>query len=768
VSLTQLLGTPDFTIPNGSTSPAVDLFDFALGPNAPPGSYPVDAVLQDSFGNTSDVVTVTEVVVSEPSYPSVFIIGALLCLVLRSLHRSSQRAKKAIWAVGSISLAPLALMSEPLPSYGADTPVIFVTSMPGISPEGSTILHSALPIVNNGAATAEKVLVTSIQLRGGVAIGPAPPAILGSIPPGSRTTLLADFAGASFIPDGRYLMTVSGTYTVGATTFGFTLNRELTIPSPRAKPVRTITTPTTEVSGGGFPQGSPANESDVSPGYPIPHGPASSIPPPALQPIEIVTPAIAPSPGETPLQQPRDPSLQISINQDVADDAFDLYGGGDDNSPREPSGAVASGGEILVTYNRGATYSKDGVGFTVLFPGDNNTAPFPNADGGFCCDQVVQYAPPPIDRFIWLLQYGFTDGSFPQNRIRMAIAPPGDLNFNPTHWTYTDFTSADYGDFGDGSKAWLDQPDMSVGDNYLYVSFSLHVGERGDGVGLVVCRTPLSEIGAIPGLKRLTLECTGPDPVTAHSHLSQHTANTVFWAGHLNDSTIRVFSWSEGFAAPDPPQDVQIWSGPKNEGKNEGISAIDPDGVDWLQYYRCGQNLLKGGETNSCGVNTPAFTPITGATRIKFPLTDELVLAWTGGVYSSSLGGFTRPHVEMVVLNVNNNLQVLEGHALGFNDGAVALPAVLANDLGEIGISLEGQVDGQYQQHFVGILGTQFYQSTHSDISSNRYGDFVTIRPSGCAFDAFGYGQYFAAGPELVFVDIHRVNFNSDQCSVSP
>ena len=101
MSLTQLLGVPDFTIPNGSTSPIVELFDFTLGPGAPPGTYSADVVLQDFFGDTSNVAAITEqVAVLEPPTLSLFVIGALLCVLLSYLLHASERAKIAIKAGG--------------------------------------------------------------------------------------------------------------------------------------------------------------------------------------------------------------------------------------------------------------------------------------------------------------------------------------------------------------------------------------------------------------------------------------------------------------------------------------------------------------------------------------------------------------------------------------------------------------------------------------------------------------------------------------------
>ena len=93
----------------------------------------------------------------------------------------------------------------------------------------------------------------------------------------------------------------------------------------------------------------------------------------------------------------------------------------------EPSGASGNG-VIFVSANWRVAFSTDGGStFKILDP----TTIFPNDAVGFCCDQVIQYAPS-IDRFIWLLQ---------GTGYRLAVASPADIkNSNGTAWTYWNLT----------------------------------------------------------------------------------------------------------------------------------------------------------------------------------------------------------------------------------------------------------------------------------------------------------------------------------------
>jgi len=584
---------------------------------------------------------------------------------------------------------------------------------------------------------------------------------------------------------------------VGTAEYGFTLNRPLNVrPLPGSLPVRKIPMSIGEVSGGAYPGGPTTESTDVEAGRPIPHGPVSSVPPPLLQSLEFINSGTVPF-GASPLDSTKDPKLLIKKNFTVKDGSVrenifghNDFGGGFINDPREPSGAVGNGVDF-VTYNYRASYGPESVipgQFSQINPhgidiGPIHTGVFPNDGGGFCCDQVVQYAPT-IDRFIWLLEYNKQqEGPFPQNFIRMAVASPQQIrDSNASDWKYGDFRSANFGKLFDGSIAWLDHPDMSVGDKFLYVSFSLIVGvDNPSGQGLEVCRAPLTSIANLSD--NLVWDCTYPDSDASLANLSQHTGDTVFWAHFFNDSQIDVFSWTEGVAAPEL-RTKDIWSGPKNEG----MFAVDPDGADWLQFYRCGQDA--NNVTLDCPVQTCPFdcltraasgAPITGATRITnvevigpFPfITDVLWLAWTSG--TGSLPRFTRPHIEMVALDILNNFDIVETVAFGGENLNLALPAIVANDLGEIGMTFEGQVLGQWPQHVVALLDpahpdqTQAYLSTGGDGGSNRYGDYVTIRPyffggPNCAFAAFGYGQYFRADDNDDRANVQYVLFSSDQC----
>jgi hypothetical protein len=339
------------------------------------------------------------------------------------------------------------------------------------------------------------------------------------------------------------------------------------------------------------------------------------------------------------------------------------------------------------------------------------TTIFPADAVGFCCDQIVQYVPS-IDRFIWLLQ-----GS----GMRMATASPAQIiSSKGTAWTYWNLTP---GVFGEPTGTGFDYPELAVGSNSLYLSWDAGWPgcPTGCNSGREVVRASLSQIqaGGTIGLGYTTPSDSGN---AWGSHLSQDTGDEIFWAGHNNTSSMRIYSLKEG-SNTYFWQDVGIssWS-------NSGLSSSTPDGQDWM-------NKLSGFPGNA----------VIGVTRTV----NQVWFAWSAGTDNN----FQQPHVEMVTLNIDNNnppnLSVNQQVQVWNNSYAFGYPALATNACtNEVGMSLEGGGDGNYENHLVGFWGDFIaYITTDSNVGTTRFGDFVTIRQApvtdanpGNLFDAFGYG----------------------------
>lgn len=684
VTLDQLLGLTDFTIPNGSTSQVVDLFTFTLATTAPAGTYPADVVLQAVTGDIAGPQTVTVTTVPEPGSLTLLAAG-LPALLLGGFRRKLKFLLPVLFLIAVAAQTGMAQLSG----------VRFITGPAGLGTTGPTLM-SALPITNNGTVTATNVKVTSATLHGLGAQGSFP-VILGTMAPGQSAVFQGNFDTTTLSQHTPYLLTIRGTYQVGASTGGFTLNRFITlpVPSPGSNTITTGNAGSHFVTGGHF-QHQPPNFGDEvnSPRPPVPTGPF-------MQLIKTET-----NTGIGDLQSLRNKTSGPGTKAPII---FELNAGVGINSAgtncnpgvapascAEPSGANG-GGVIFVSANWTAAYSLDnGSTFTQIDP----TTIFPNDAIGFCCDQQIQYVAS-IDRFIWLLQ---------GNGMRIASASPQQfINSGGTAWTYWNLGPTT---FGQPTGTGFDYPDISVGSNELYLSWDVGFPNCPTGCtsGLEVVRIPLSQLQA-GGTIFFDYTHPGDSSLAWGSHLTQDTGNEIFWAGHDGNSQLRVFSLAEG-SNTYFWRDVGISSWPNNT-----LTSATPDGQDWLKFGFPGSSII-------------------GATRSS----DQLWFAWGAGTNDS----FSQPHVQMVTLDRSNNFQRTQQVQVWNNNFAFSYPALATNVCtGEVGMSLGFGGNGNFENHVVGIWGDfEVFLTTNSGSGVNRYGDYNTIRinDDDGLFDALGYG----------------------------
>jgi hypothetical protein len=217
------------------------------------------------------------------------------------------------------------------------------------------------------------------------------------------------------------------------------------------------------------------------------------------------------------------------------------------------------------------------------------------------------------------------------------------------------------------------------------------------------------------------------------SKLSQDTGNEIFWAGHNQNNGMRIFTLMEG-------SNTYFWQdvGISTWANNAPLSSTSPDGQNWINFLfnPTSQNPNGGFPANA----------VIGSTRGP----GQVWFAWSAGTDSN----FPRPHVEMVTLNADGanppNLSVQQQVQIWNPTYTFAYPALATNQCtGEIGLSLEGGGDGNYENHLVGFWGDFVaYITTGSNVGDNRFGDYVTIRQQpgtnanpGNLFSAFGYGM---------------------------
>lgn len=473
---------------------------------------------------------------------------------------------------------------------------------------------------------------------------------------------------------------------------------------PVGQTIQVATADPHRVEGGRYPAFTPSPDTGRNEefAYPVPAGPVRGTLAPTSGASQFLE--LKKKKEDTPLGGSGDPVVFTD---------FDPLGKTSNFSGTPPDMNAARGSNVaLLTYNSRVQLTTDGASNwnernpTTIFPSGPATDSNGNQlDRGFCCDQVVQYVPK-IDRFIWLMQFcGTGPGSCLNgiNKLRIASASPQDIiNSNFTAWTYWDLSSAT---FNLGNTT-MDYPDMSVGDNFLYLSSDAVAS------GLFVVRVPLSEI---QNSQTIHMGYTNPADglVPRGGHISQNTGNEVFWAGHNSDSQMRIFSMKEG-------DNQYFWRDRDINSWNRGaITSIAPGNVDWLSFGFPGNAVL-------------------GITRRN---NNEVWFAWS----AKPGNGFQNTHVQVVEMNVTN-YSVISQWQIWNNDYAFAYPSLSTNDSGEVGISLAWGGKNNFGNHAVGILGDFIvWYPELSDAAITRWGDYVSVRrnaPNGRLWDASGYAVF--------------------------
>jgi hypothetical protein len=599
-------------------------------------------------------------------------------------------------------------------------------------------LSTALPVINTGETNAQEVLVSSISITGGTLTEPTTlPESLGTIEAGRLGFLSATFTavpGTAFLPGGIYTISIAGSFREKTTTFQFASTQSLQIPPAGHGTAPALSSSSPVQTGGTFAHQPPDFNEEANPGgngWTVPEGPtrpaAKASTPTTVQPVVL-----------------NDPPVDFETNTSL--------GFPHPKGPNEPSGAVSSGGIVFETWNWMAAFSADGVNFTEIDP----TMLFPNdLDGGFCCDQQVQYVPK-INRFIWVMQFG--TGANDSNRYRIAAANPNSNLASGKSWKYWDITSTQV---GGGPGGW-DYPDTSFGNKYFYLSGDLTVtGPPNSSGGRVVIRIPLAEIESGSNINFLYTNWSDGQ-VAWGDRMTQNAQDELFWPGQIDNTDLRIFSWPEsgtdyGWSANVP---IDKWpSLPAAYPKNylgTGIPGMvsmtpAPNPMNWLQY-------LPDMPGNS----------IQGATRLISTgsnAQNELLFAWS----ASSGMGFPQPHVQWVALDVNDNFNLISQQQVWNSKYAFAFPTFAVNSNNDIGMSLQFGGGGNYENHVVGFWGDFVaYITTSSNVGEgynmttgpqfgDHFGDFVTIRPYTPdlkRFAAFGYGM------QTTGTDTHYVLFS--------
>jgi AraC-like DNA-binding protein len=401
-----------------------------------------------------------------------------------------------------------------------------------------------------------------------------------------------------------------------------------------------------------------------------------------------------------------------------------------------PDMSGAKGGEVvLMSGNLWLKLSVDG-GKTFTDIDWTKTFGKETTYGGWAGDQVVVYVPS-IDCFVLYVQsWRGTGADASVNAVKIALASSADLKTfagGQKAWTRQwDWNCADFG----LSQRWLDFPDLTFGRDSLFVCTNVFAGEA--VAGKVAMTIPLLQLKAGGTVDySYAFFDTSADGRVMGSPAQNVTGNEFYWAYHVGNSKIRIYSWQENATITSRERDVINWP-------TGGAVAAAPGGVaDWI---------------------TQDDNRIVGATRRG----NELWFAWTCASGSGAEGGFNYPYPQIQVarFDIGDDYKRVDQFAIWNPDFAFAYPSLVTNSDNEVGISLAwGGGPTLSGSHAVGILGdfVVWYGDASDatverdliqdgkvvkDVAGNpvlaptRFGDYMHVRlayPDTRFFGAFGY-----------------------------
>lgn len=386
--------------------------------------------------------------------------------------------------------------------------------------------------------------------------------------------------------------------------------------------------------------------------------------------------------------------------------------------PIEPSGAINGRTLFFTTNNYGAVSGDGGKTFTYIDP----AAFFPSVNGGFNGDQVIYYERTRGLMF-WFLQYN-TDNN--TNTQRLAVAQ-GQANLLNNTWGYYDFTPADYGfrtPPAGASGFWLDFPDLSVSDNFLYITTNVFPRVLPNGTnpcagtcptqpcpaacrgvctsvctatGSVISRIALNELAQGRGIN-----FTYASDTTSGFRCTHGAHATMYWGAHRTTGQIRIYRWAENSA-------TVFFDDINHSAYNTGTqTAASPDGNNFAAI---------------------SDSRILGA----YVANGVLGFMWN----AAQGGGFPYPHVQWLRFNENNR-SLLTQWQIYNNNHAFLYPSVHPNDRGHLGGTMAWG-GGIYYPSALAWIADDFDQGAipfdnltfatgNAGPNYNRWGDYFSTR----------------------------------------
>jgi hypothetical protein len=360
------------------------------------------------------------------------------------------------------------------------------------------------------------------------------------------------------------------------------------------------------------------------------------------------------------------------------------------------------GNTVFYTGNYFAAPSADGGStFTYVNPGQA-LPPGPSGQP-WCCDQVTIYDPN-YNLLIWEVEYQRDAAG---NNVQRLAIPIDQSNLATTGWSYWDISAQT---LGFASGYWLDYPKLALSANNLFMTTNVCLTGGGCN-NTVMIGIPLSSLAQrAPNVYWYTDSGIGFGPTSG----VQTQMSKMYFARHLNTTTLRIYTWTEGSG-------VITWADVGHSAYNPPPSKCpSPDATSGNPHNMCGNDndWIKGGWVENGKVG----------------------FFWDANNGTAGLGTFNYPYIHAV--EVNQTDMSLNTQPIIYSDSnAWAWGSVAVSNLGGLGMSAQWSAPSYAPSSNVllrddvtanncGILCWQagYVQNGSNGPANNAWGDYLTVR----------------------------------------
>jgi hypothetical protein len=249
----------------------------------------------------------------------------------------------------------------------------------------------------------------------------------------------------------------------------------------------------------------------------------------------------------------------------------------------------------------------------------------------------------------------------------------------------------------------FDYPQISFGDNFLYLAFNII-----DTGNAIVCRFPVGQLRE-RGRLHFQYFLAINSPWICSSQLS---GDRGLFVVQNTTSQLHVFVWRENSNLIPPPSAVNIATIPTEDW----VTTTPGGGYDWFN---------PGSKVGT----------VQSAARSR----TDLWVAWTGArrVFDRRENTFPYPHIGIAVIDVQS-MRLVQQRYLWNNEHAFAYPSLASNPNGEVAITFMWGGAQHHVQHGVGFLtGRTELFSTTNDEGLEGGSHYITARMAFPEIDRF-------------------------------